>query len=434
MKKALLLAISALCCWSIAQADIDSETADVWYEITDQGLTGDETGILWCAFNYQSVDAAGQPITLSAFMRLGNKWTTKGANPTDLDNIVLMQHYTITEDSARPTNNYKANYCNNFGGNLLAIVPDHLGFGTSADQHQAYLNHHLCARNSYDALCAGYRIFCDKASVSLRPGWRLFVAGASQGGANALALHRYLEENELDDDWRLAYSFCCDGPYDPVQTLRTYQEWGGTTYPVVLPLIVNAMRDAYPELAAYPDSAIYTPEYLAVKEEIEALIDEKKTAPDKISKQIIQKIGDGSKTLPIEAMVNAELLDSTTAIGSAFLSCLDDNNLIEGWMPRRPIKLLYSTGDEIVPYSNSENLMNAFGDMVIPVTSHNLDHQTTCMEWFLMAMIDFPYEEPTQGIPTIAQSRPLQLYDLEGRRLTQSQGLTIQQGKVIFVK
>lgn len=396
MKKTLLLlAMAALCCWNPVKADIESETADAWYEITDQELTGDQNGILWCAYNYQSVDPAGEPITLSAFMRIGSKWTTPGSNPEDLSNIVLMQHFTITEDSARPTNNYKANYNNNFGGNHLVIVPDHLGFGATADKHQAYLNHHLCAQNAYDALKAGYRIFRDKGSVDLLPGWQLYVAGASQGGGNALALHRYLEENDLDDDWRLAYSFICDGPYDPVQTLRTYQEWGGTTYPVVLPLIITAMREAYSSLDVYTDQDIYTPEYLAVKEEIEALIDAKKTSPEKISKQLIQKIGNGTSKLPIESIINADLLDETTEIGSTFLACLDDNNLINGWTPRRKVKLCYSTNDEVVPYSNTENLMEAFGDMVIPVTSHNSTHLATCMEWFMLAMVDFPYDEST---------------------------------------
>ena len=116
-------------------------------------------------------------------------------------------------------------------------MPDYEGYGVSKYSPHPYLYQELTARQVVDAVRYGLALFKagrfqndDDYSVGtaqswpkcMRNGWVVIPIGASQGGSVAMAVQRYIEQNDLETELPLIGSVCCDGPYDPVATLRYY--------------------------------------------------------------------------------------------------------------------------------------------------------------------------------------------------------------------
>ena len=342
-------------------------------------------------YTYESIDEQGKPVTLSAravwgvFILLG-----KEIRP---DYIVLAPHLTIADDLSCPTNG--ANIENLFmKGDKLLILPDYLGFGVSKDRVQPYINHELCARNSIDALKAGYKVFRDLTKAPLEDDWKLYVAGPSQGGANALAIHRWLDEHDdFATRWRFAYSYCGSGPYSPPITFEKYYEQQILVYPVVMPLVIKAMLAAYPDiLGKWKEEDFYSESYLAHKDAIDLMVNSKDYTAGEINNYIFgiyphkgEKDINGGKEIWMSDMLSDKALDRESEMNKAFFKCLEKNDLTKGWTPKRPIHLYHGRHDKIVNYANAEAVMAAFPDMATltnaPLVTDG--HIGSCVDWLL---------------------------------------------------
>ncbi|MBQ5627967.1 MAG: hypothetical protein IIU97_07620, partial [Bacteroidaceae bacterium] len=154
-------------------------------------------------FLYPSTDVKGNPITLSAVAFWLGYFDGGVWNDLKPDNICLMEHYTITSDAEAPSNSFALEMF--ITGNTLTIMPDYIGYGITKELPHPYLNHEVCAINSLDALTAGYDLFNDKGKCGMSPDWKLYLAGASQGAGNAIAVHKYLDTHlELATKWNFA--------------------------------------------------------------------------------------------------------------------------------------------------------------------------------------------------------------------------------------
>ena len=74
------------------------------------------------------------------------------------------------------------------------------------------------------------KLVASNQALPFKSNWRTFAYGYSQGGAVALAVHRYIEQNDLSEELRFRGSICGDGPYDLIATLRYYLEDDGKSY------------------------------------------------------------------------------------------------------------------------------------------------------------------------------------------------------------
>ena len=95
-------------------------------------------------------------------------------------------------------------------------MPDYIGYGVTKELPYPYLHHDVCAINSIDALTSGYDLFGDNGTCGMAQGWKLYLAGASQGAANAIAVHKYMDTSRLEKcenkQKRYCYrgnTFCC---------------------------------------------------------------------------------------------------------------------------------------------------------------------------------------------------------------------------------
>ena len=156
-------------------------------------------------FNYETVDANGNPLVLSSALIAPRDVTqTIGA-------VYMDCHYTITNNLEAPTSwafpwlsqniatrfnalftRYLAVPEYELEGNSdmpygLVIAPDYEGFGVSSDRPQAYLAQELTARQMLDATTKGMELYNKLVAAGTAPrlsnNWHSYALGLSQGGA-----------------------------------------------------------------------------------------------------------------------------------------------------------------------------------------------------------------------------------------------------------
>ena len=358
----------------------------------EQALGKDiQIGFRKATYTYPSTDVKGEPIILSAAAFWLGYFVNNTWNDLQPDNICLMEHYTITSDAEAPTSTFALEMF--ITGNTLTIMPDYIGYGVTKELPHPYLNHDVCAINSIDALTSGYDLFDDNAVCGMAEGWKLYLAGASQGAANAIAVHKYMDTHpELAAEWNFAASNCSSGPYSPVATIDKYLADGKVAYPVVFPLVVKTMFDSYPEImGGFTEEMAYSENYLAAKNEIERMIAGKahNTAAinqvfiDKVRKTVDAELADGE--IYLTDILSPAMLDKESPICKAFYQCLEKNDLTKGWTPKHPMKLHYSPYDAVVPHENSLAILEAFGADMVSLQESTLpvDHATTCSLWMV---------------------------------------------------
>lgn len=352
------------------------------------------SGIRYVDYTYESVDEQGNPVTLSSRVCWGVTMLYESIyfefRPCDL---VLCAHSTVTSDAEAPTKDGSLETLMLQGDRVL-VLPDYIGYGATKDRVHPYINHNLCARNCIDALRAGYKVFKDKCAKDLHPDWKFYVIGASQGGGNALAIHKWLDTHEdFAKLWRFEYSYCAAGPYSPRVTFEEYFKQKILVYPCVLPLTLKAMFAAYPDIMGkWKEEDFYSEAYLKGKVDIDNMIASKEYESTTLNAQICKlfphpndpDIVDG-KQVYLEEILAPDVCDPTSEKSIALFQCLDRNDLTKGWTPTHPIHLYHGKDDTYVSYANSEAVMEAFPEMATLEEPAKVfaDHLATCILWML---------------------------------------------------
>ncbi len=347
------------------------------------GVKGITLGYRRVKYLYSTTDHLGNPVTLSS-VAYWNRYKLDGWHDVIPENICLVEHYTITSDAEAPSNSYPIEPY--ITGNSLVVMPDYLGYGHTANEFHPYLNYDLAAKNSMDALKAAY-IICNNHSEKLLSGsWSLCVLGASQGGSNALAVHKYLDTNpSVAKEWRFSHSCCAAGAYSLSTTFETYMRWGSLDYPVVLPMVLKSMLASYPDImSAWSEDDFYSDAYLAIKPQIDAMLSSKRYTTGEINALFFKNLANESNELRIENILSSEAMDVTSPMSKALAVCFQKNDLTKGWKPVHPVKFYHSKTDNVVPYENAEAAMASFGTIAtLQTATEELDHTTSCAMWML---------------------------------------------------
>ena len=340
---------------------------------------------------YPSTGVNGEPLTLSAVAFWLGYFDNGVWNDLKPENICLMEHYTITSDAEAPSNSYALEMF--ITGNTLTIMPDYIGYGITKELPHPYLNHDVCAINSIDALTYGYDLFNQYSKCGMSLDWKLYLAGASQGAGNAIAVHKYLDTHlDLATKWNFTASNCSSGPYSPAVTIAKYIADGKVAYPVVFPLVMKTMFDSYPDIMeGFTEEMVYSQNYLAAKDEIETMLAGKAHNTDAINQVFIEKVRKtvdetlADNEIYLTDILSPEMLDKESPICKAFYQCLEKNDLTIGWTPVHPMKLHYSPFDAVVPQENSLAILEAFGADIVTLQESQLpvDHATTCSLWMV---------------------------------------------------
>ena len=229
---------------------------------SDEGADGDGNknrliGYEYATIRYKSIDHNGNPIMLSELV----VWPYNTILPDPYaDNVIIGCHCTITNDFERPSNYDKISILTDVGmlalrasSNVLGqpfeslvIMPDYQGYGASRDKIHPYLSQDLTARQALDGARAGIAYY--KQRHKLEDDWQTISAGYSQGGATAMAIQRYVEKNNLSQEFKYAGAVCGDGPYDPYSTLKNYVKTNQMYMPVAAAFMIYSMCNTSPRL------------------------------------------------------------------------------------------------------------------------------------------------------------------------------------------
>ena len=358
----------------------------------------------WFRFYYPSVNAKGEPITLSALAAFPDE------DRSHINNVIIGTHVTITSNKECPsaynevqtkerwqTDSGMLMWHGCSGTNAiglrkdannplyynLVILPDYEGYGLTRDLPHPYLYQELTARQVVDAVRYGIALYQNSSVIApyrlpFRDGWRSASVGYSQGGSVAMATHRFIEQNGLDEELHFAGSVCGDGPYSPVDHVRYYlRENGGLlNMPVVLPLILKGMIDSNPYMREHKIE-----DYL-VKDFIDTgiltwLEDKKQNDTEKTTDDItaalkayyregkFTNILNADGTAYIQNLMTPKVLEYFTTQAN-FIAlptkrgvcedlhrALDSNNLTKGWQPKHQVRLWHYRTDTVVPYDNA---------------------------------------------------------------------------------
>lgn len=362
-------------------------------QIEDEMNVSDiELGFRKVAYSYNTIGVDGEPLELSsvALWRVYREKNDDTWHDISPDKIALVEHYTITSDAESPTQGFPFELL--VTGNTLSLMPDYIGYGMTRNMVHPYLNHDVCMQNSVDAIPSGYVVFKVLSEADMKDDWSLCVIGASQGGANALAVHKYFDTNQdFADKWNFEYSYAAVGPHNPALTMEKYFEEGKTVYPMAFPLTLKSMINSYPELLGkYTEEDMFSEAYIQNKETIDQIIAGKNHTTAEINAVILEKlrvsIDDNlaDDEIYLTDMLSDVMLDKDSELVKDLLDCLSKNDLTKGWTPTHPIKLYYSAGDKVVPYENSLAVKEAFGDKVTAFeTEEPLGHVEASMMWMV---------------------------------------------------
>ena len=409
-------------------------------------------------FNYPSIDKHGNRIILSSLMAFPYFTESNWNDGYRFNNIVIGCHCTITSNkecpSLYPSGGFfqsdvnMMQYYASWGKGVrkakddpayynVLIMPDYEGYGVSKDRPHPYLYQELTARQVIDGVRYGLALFKQGRftgkNESVSPQWaqssdafrygKFFSIGVSQGGSVAMAVQRFIEQNNLTEEFPFKGSICADGPYDPVATLKYYMKEdtgsghkaGELTMPVAIALIIKGMLDTNPLMMKYKPTDFFSQLFLdtgiltmiADKQypSLEMTTDDVKAHLKSLSKNEKYKdmlTSDGRANL--EYVLTPRGWEYMTKLAkdqelppyeemNDLISALESNNLTKGWTPQHPICLFHSMRDTVVPYPNCVNARDVFRSMVtlyVLDTYTSKDHVKACADFMFSAVKTSP--------------------------------------------
>lgn len=370
-------------------------------------------------FNYETVDADGEtPIVLSAAIFLSSAVHDKTVKAKGCG---LLNHYTITDDTQRPTNvtsgfTLEGVFANS---NYIIIESDGFGFGLDVENSQKYLQGRATARVNIDALLAGRKLIAEEG---FEFGDAILNLGYSQGGNSGMWVNRLVAEGYRSDELpKIDFCIIGGGPYDMYSHYRKLADENLTQYPVALPLILSGMIDAGENRVKNED--VFNEDFVQYLPE---LFDSKTHDTDYINRFIYEKYGDpNSKTMAIDKIMKPEFFDENNEATAIIVELLKENSLVYAdWKPEKTdsIYFVHSEIDEVVPVINQQNMEQHLMDQgyrsfKIDYTN-NAGHTNTGMVYVMRAIaalsgfVPTKIEAPFSDAP---QENTHAIYSIDGR-------------------
>lgn len=247
---------------------------------------------------------------------------------------------------------------------IITVVPDLIGYGSSSQYVHPYYVEELTASAAYDNLLAAQTLAQDEARTFDND---LFLAGYSQGGYSAMATHKYIESEGLQD-FRLVATLSAAGGYD----LKHFQEYVFEQETYEQPFYLALLSYGYQQTYEFSEGLdlIFRERYAS---QIPVLLDGRLSGQE-INAQLSTSIPD---LLQPDILQNLD----TDPRYSFVADPLRENSLTD-WVPVAPLYIYHGDADDWVPYQNSvltyERLLEngASPDNLSLTTLPGADHET----------------------------------------------------------
>jgi len=259
--------------------------------------------------------------------------------------MVSFQHGTITADNEAPTNLALSNtqsvlFAGLASPGFIGVVPDFIGFGSTAEIMHPYYVESLTASSIIDNLKAARELAIEKG---LNFNGKLFLAGYSQGGYATMATHKSIELDGLEN-FNLIASFPAAGGYD-VKAMQEYF-FNLDTYdnPYYMAYVAQAYKTTFDWTEPLSD---FFQEPYATR--IPGLFNGTNTSST-INAQLTNVVAD---LLTSDIKANFDTNPEYDYLENAF----NENGLVD-WKPTIKIFMYHGDADVTVPFENSEITYN----------------------------------------------------------------------------
>eukprot|EP00038_Savillea_parva_P009434 m.183512 g.183512 ORF g.183512 m.183512 type:complete len:483 (-) comp15838_c0_seq1:3610-5058(-) len=250
---------------------------------------------------------------------------------------------------------------------FMGLVPDGIGYGASASQAPQYMMAEGYAVATFNLHAAATMLV-----PTLRKGTgvssNLVVAGYSEGGYGALAVHKESSLTKWSEAGIVVVaSFPSAGPYDlNMEFTNDLSNPSGVSRPAYLVYLGYAY-------ASTLGLTVLNANYLTT---IQGWYDGSNDGVT-IDGLISSTFGDNGFLAAFDESVVA---DATAGNPTGFTDALNDNSLINGWTPRgsSTIHLCHATVDEVVAYANAKHLQSAMGTQGIQVSLKTIGQGNGC--------------------------------------------------------
>ena len=318
---------------------------------------------------YNTTDATGEPVIASG------AFAKPVSSTCSFFPIAIYQHgTTLNKDDVPSRDNAESAIVKLLGGlGYYGIAPDYVGMGDSPGLHP-YV-HALSEATAGVDMVRAVREYLNDLGES--DNGEVLITGYSQGGHAAMAMHKYIEENDLLDEFNVLAAAPASGPYD-LSGSQTPVILSGEPYtnPGYIVYTLASYQTAYGNL--YTDySDILQAPYDGI------------VVPYFDGNNYSLSMGSLNPQLPqlVSELMTPEVLAAFESDPNHPLRLdLEDNDVYD-WTPQRPIRMYYCTADEQVNFQNSitaEETMQANGAVSVnAIMLGPLDH-SNC---FLPAML-----------------------------------------------
>jgi len=288
--------------------------------------------------------------------------------PCDSLPIGVYQHGTSLNKEDVPSRNTSEaiipKLCSSKG--FVTCAPDYLGMGDSPGLHP-YVHAESEATAALDMIRAVRSFLSD--SLSIIDNGEVVVTGYSQGGHAAMAMHKYVEDNNLLGEFNIVASAPSSGPYDlsgdQSELLLSNAPYSNPGYVVYL---ISSFELAY--------GNIFTTYSDILKSPYDTIV-----PPYFSGNNTTYSMGDLNPLLPtqlsdlIQDTVLTNFMNDT--VNHPLWVALRDNDNFD-WSPTRPVQMFYCTDDEQVDFNNAitaESQMISNGATDVTATNMGaLDH------------------------------------------------------------
>lgn len=319
------------------------------YGIGDiSALREDGRCYLTTAMKFRSIDPAGKELWLSGRVYLS---CTEDGTLIPPEHVVIASHSTIASDAECPSKAYTVDGVLALRRGLV-ICPDQIGYGQTAALPHPYCMSEITGRGAVDMFRA-VRNWMEAKGMPLDASLPVYSVGYSQGGASALAVQKYIEDNGLKGDVNLAGTYCGDGPYSLELMMKRFIEDDWCTLPGVLPMTLAAAKYCWPQIMT-EDYGAYLSDAL-VEAGIMDLILGKQTDISTIGSEIAKAVGSGSAGGVRTSLILSEgMMTPGSKVHDQMMQVAALNELASGWSPATPVHFLHHVNDELVFYDNFE--------------------------------------------------------------------------------
>lgn len=289
-----------------------------------------------------------------------------------INKVYLYNHFTQTWEGDAPTagGTFHVN-CGIVFRDYMVIMPDGLGFGSTRNRAQVFLDADNVARWHLDGLRAGLQL-AKEVEAPLAEGYGIINAGASQGGAAAMAVQRYYDTMLTDEEraqMPITETRVFAGPYNPSETVDKHAKDDVLAFPQLEPLLIQGCMLSHPDdftdEAGKPyDIKDYLSElclnYRCPQYEnmtfLESLESKKLdgTASATLCYIMCDMVPTFRKIIAPDLFTPSGELDYSCRKMQVLSKVLERSNLVGGWTPRNKVTLCHCADDNIVPVASSD--------------------------------------------------------------------------------